>query len=222
MAKKDEITGEDCLYFMGCMLILGFLIIAFVFYMIVIPIVAGIIIIICIITRTKKKRNWKSMEKYEYPINPQFKDGEETKLCFHCGKEIPKIRDQCPYCHMSLITFYKPSIHIKQCPNCNMELTTDFCQFCGWKKPKKEYKDRPTEYYKPKPKEEYKEKRSRTIPKAVQREVWRRDGGRCVECGTKENLEYDHIIPWSKGGSNTTRNIQLLCEKCNRSKHNKI
>ena len=48
--------------------------------------------------------------------------------------------------------------------------------------------------------------------------VWQRDGGRCAKCGSQEKLEYDHIIPISKGGSNTARNIQLLCEKCNRSK----
>lgn len=56
------------------------------------------------------------------------------------------------------------------------------------------------------------------IPEAVRIEVWRRDGGKCVNCGSRENLEYDHIIPVSKGGSNTARNIELLCEKCNRSK----
>ena len=39
-----------------------------------------------------------------------------------------------------------------------------------------------------------------------------------VECGSKEQLEYDHIIPVSRGGGNTERNIQLLCETCNRSK----
>ncbi len=48
--------------------------------------------------------------------------------------------------------------------------------------------------------------------------VWNRDGGKCVNCGSNEKLEYDHIIPLSKGGSNTARNIQLLCENCNRSK----
>ncbi len=64
--------------------------------------------------------------------------------------------------------------------------------------------------------------RSRHIPKDVQREVWRRDMGKCVECSSQIRLEYDHIIPFSKGGSNTVRNIQLLCEKCNRSKHNII
>ena len=56
------------------------------------------------------------------------------------------------------------------------------------------------------------------IPDDVKIFVWQRDGGRCVKCGSQENLEYDHIIPISKGGSNTARNIQLLCEKHNRSK----
>lgn len=60
------------------------------------------------------------------------------------------------------------------------------------------------------------------IPKSVQREVWRRDGGRCVDCGSSERLEYDHIIPVSKGGANTVRNIQLRCEPCNRKKGAKI
>jgi len=58
----------------------------------------------------------------------------------------------------------------------------------------------------------------KAISNTVKREVWRRDKGCCVECGSKENLEYDHIIPFSKGGANTVRNIQLLCEHCNRSK----
>lgn len=60
------------------------------------------------------------------------------------------------------------------------------------------------------------------IPKHVKMYTWQRDGGRCVECGSKEKLEYDHIIPLSKGGSNTERNLQLLCEQCNRSKGSTI
>ena len=60
------------------------------------------------------------------------------------------------------------------------------------------------------------------IPEEVKIAVWRRDNGRCVKCGSQENLEYDHIIPVSKGGSNTSRNIQLLCEKCNRQKRDNL
>ncbi|WP_082104838.1 HNH endonuclease [Demequina maris] len=56
------------------------------------------------------------------------------------------------------------------------------------------------------------------IAKEVRHSVWQRDRGRCTECGSNENLEFDHIIPVSMGGANTERNIQLLCEPCNRSK----
>jgi len=64
--------------------------------------------------------------------------------------------------------------------------------------------------------------RSRRIPQEVKDQVWNRDGGKCVDCGSNENLEFDHIIPFSKGGANTYRNIQLLCEHCNRGKSDKI
>ncbi len=62
----------------------------------------------------------------------------------------------------------------------------------------------------------------RLISKKVKLAVWQRDKGMCVECGSKEKLEYDHIIPVTKGGSNTERNVQLLCEKCNRKKATNI
>jgi 5-methylcytosine-specific restriction endonuclease McrA len=39
------------------------------------------------------------------------------------------------------------------------------------------------------------------IPKSVRHSVWQRDGGRCAECGSKEDLQYDHLIPWSRGGA---------------------
>lgn len=65
-------------------------------------------------------------------------------------------------------------------------------------------------------------RKRKSIPQSVKDKVWNRDGGKCVECGSNENLEFDHIIPHSKGGANTYRNIQLLCEPCNRSKSAKI
>jgi 5-methylcytosine-specific restriction endonuclease McrA len=56
------------------------------------------------------------------------------------------------------------------------------------------------------------------IPDDVKMFLWQRDGGRCIKCESNRNLEFDHIIPVALGGSNTARNIQLLCEECNRAK----
>ena len=67
-----------------------------------------------------------------------------------------------------------------------------------------------------------KPERREPIPEDVKFEVWRRDGGKCVICGSQKNLEFDHIIPFSKGGSSTARNLQLLCQDCNRHKSDKI
>ena len=60
------------------------------------------------------------------------------------------------------------------------------------------------------------------IPQDILDRVWNRDGGKCVKCGSQEKIEFDHIIRFSKGGSNTYRNLQILCEKCNRQKSNSI
>lgn len=60
------------------------------------------------------------------------------------------------------------------------------------------------------------------IPENVRLFVWQRDKGQCVRCGSRERLEFDHIIPVVAGGSNTERNIQLLCESRNRSKSSTV
>ena len=69
---------------------------------------------------------------------------------------------------------------------------------------------------------EQKQLKRESIPQSIKDKVWNRDGGKCVQCGSNENIEFDHIIPFSKGGSSTYRNLQILCEKCNRSKSDKI
>lgn len=56
------------------------------------------------------------------------------------------------------------------------------------------------------------------ISRDVQAAVWKRDNGRCVRCGTEDDLQFDHIIPVAKGGGNAADNIQVMCGDCNRRK----
>jgi len=63
----------------------------------------------------------------------------------------------------------------------------------------------------------------RVIPTKIKQEVWKRDGGKCVKCGVKDNLHFDHIIPHSKGGASiTAENIQILCARHNLEKKDNI
>ena len=63
--------------------------------------------------------------------------------------------------------------------------------------------------------------RSRHVPAAVRREVWRRDGGRCAffgaegRCRETALLEFHHVEPYAAGGAATTENIQLRCRAHN-------
>jgi hypothetical protein len=65
--------------------------------------------------------------------------------------------------------------------------------------------------------------RRRLIPTEVKLEVWKRDGGKCVKCGATDELHFDHIIPYSKGGTSmSVNNIQLLCARHNITKRDNI
>ena len=64
---------------------------------------------------------------------------------------------------------------------------------------------------------------NRMIPTAVKLEVWKRDKGSCRLCGKQDNLHFDHVIPFSKGGASVVgENIQLLCARHNLQKHDRI
>jgi len=64
----------------------------------------------------------------------------------------------------------------------------------------------------------------RLIPAEVKKEVWKRDRGECVLCGAKDNLHFDHDIPYSKGGGSslTAENVRILCARHNIQKSDKI
>ena len=67
------------------------------------------------------------------------------------------------------------------------------------------------------------EEDDRLVPSWVKLEVWKRDKGRCIKCDAHDHLHFDHIIPYSKGGSSKDpANIQILCLRHNLGKHDRI
>jgi len=66
---------------------------------------------------------------------------------------------------------------------------------------------------------------SRYIPSSIMLRVVRRDNSTCQICGRHlldDEIEFDHIIPHSKGGSTEEYNLQVACFDCNRQKSNKV
>ncbi|MCK4236334.1 MAG: HNH endonuclease, partial [Candidatus Krumholzibacteria bacterium] len=43
-----------------------------------------------------------------------------------------------------------------------------------------------------------------------------------VRCGSRWNLQIDHIVPYSKGGDNSAGNLRLLCAKHNRHEAERV
>ena len=64
-------------------------------------------------------------------------------------------------------------------------------------------------------------KSTRAISDKLRYQVLKRDNFKCCACGASPakdpsvELHIDHIIPWSKGGESTLKNLQTLCSKCN-------
>jgi hypothetical protein len=66
---------------------------------------------------------------------------------------------------------------------------------------------------------------SREIPRGVMLKVVRRDGQICQKCHEPvpdNEVEFDHIIPFSKGGPSTAENLRLVHRSCNRKKSNSL
>jgi hypothetical protein len=65
----------------------------------------------------------------------------------------------------------------------------------------------------------------RTIPRDVMLKVVRRDNHICQLCHQyvpDDEIEFDHIIPRSKGGPTSVENVRLLCRSCNRKKSDSL
>jgi 5-methylcytosine-specific restriction endonuclease McrA len=60
------------------------------------------------------------------------------------------------------------------------------------------------------------------IPRELRLAVFERDGGKCVECDSSFDLQYDHILPFAHGGATNLENLQLPCGDCNRAKSDHI
>jgi hypothetical protein len=56
------------------------------------------------------------------------------------------------------------------------------------------------------------------IPPPVRQAVYARDGFRCRWCSSPYELQVDHMIPYSRGGTGDLSNLQTLCGPCNRFK----
>jgi 5-methylcytosine-specific restriction endonuclease McrA len=61
-------------------------------------------------------------------------------------------------------------------------------------------------------------RRTRHIPQSVKVQVAALAGGRCHQCGSTAEPQFDHVQAWSRGGANDVSNIQLLCGPGNRRK----
>lgn len=48
--------------------------------------------------------------------------------------------------------------------------------------------------------------------------IFKRDNQQCQYCGTKKDLTIDHVIPRSKGGRSTWKNLVTACKQCNTKK----
>lgn len=52
----------------------------------------------------------------------------------------------------------------------------------------------------------------------LRQQVFKRDGGACVYCGSAEELTLDHVIPRSAGGKMRLSNLVTACRVCNHSR----
>jgi 5-methylcytosine-specific restriction protein A len=90
--------------------------------------------------------------------------------------------------------------------------------------PDKEYRKFVTDYVTDPENIKYEDYRNswNVVRKKMTRLVMKRDKHECRICGSKKNLQIDHIYPMARGGTNDLDNLQILCKKCNLKKSDKV
>lgn len=157
----------------------------------------------------KEKEDYHNSEKLKFYEYNRKKLNELNSDCESCGKKTPtEISKLCfACCKLKLKLKPKP-------PKIVVNLSDDTITTLVTQQLKTTFREIANS--------KNNETTHRTISSKVKRIVYNRDNGKCTLCNSTTNLEYDHVIPFSKGGSTTELNIQLLCRSCNRSKLNYI
>jgi len=163
-------------------------------------------------------------EHAAYVASPQYKVDRKREEELAEWKRIRTSGGDCPMCGNNMMVLRRPLPFKDECDKCKYTFTFVYKKINLGKDAwgDTEYGDgiKPT---RPKPpKATVKSTGREPIPQDLMDAVWNRDGGQCVKCNSNQDLEYDHMIPLSKGGSNSYKNLQLLCRKCNRSKSDNI
>ena len=67
-----------------------------------------------------------------------------------------------------------------------------------------------------------KKKYGKYISERKKNKIFSKFNYKCKKCYSKNDIQIDHILPYSLGGSNETGNLQALCKECNYKKFNHI
>ena len=143
--------------------------------------------------------------------NTIWQDSKDTNLIFHsksCSQEYWKDNFRCSECESTKLKKENPNFF-------TVKFRRDYYDFCN-NECSNLYKEKnPAIFY-------VENNKRHSISSDLRQSIWNRDGGRCSKCGDTNQLEIDHIIPVSKGGATSLKNLELLCFPCNRSKSAKI
>jgi hypothetical protein len=58
------------------------------------------------------------------------------------------------------------------------------------------------------------------VPNELRYAILCRDEFRCTWCWKGQDLQLDHVVPWSAGGLDVSTNLRLLCGSCNANRSN--